>query len=158
MTEEYTMNGKITDSFGRWISILYRYTNIYMEKQFKEYGLGAGQVKLLHLIYAHRGITQVEMTHILSLDKGTVTRSIKKLEHTGYIRRQRLKSDNRVYRLVVTDKGLKIKDYIDETLKGWTVILSNGFDGREKEEALNYLRRMAWNAQGYLGEEITTVH
>ncbi len=152
------MNGKTTESIGRWISILYRYTNIYIEKQFRDYQLGVGQVKLLHLIYSHRGFTQVDIAHTLRLDKGTVTRSIKKLEHTGYIQRQRLKSDARVYNLVVTEKGLKIKDYINKTLKDWTVILSDGFNAGEKEEALNYLRRMAGNAQNYLGEECTAGH
>jgi len=149
------MNGKATESLGRWISILYRYTNIYIEKKFKDYQMGAGQVKLLHLIYTHRDITQVDIARMLRLDKGTVTRSIKKLERAGYIQRQRLKSDNRVYRLVVTEKGLKIKDYINKTLGGWTVILSNSFDVGEKEEAFNYLSRMAGNAQRFLGEGFT---
>jgi len=152
------MNIKMEKSFGRWISILYRYTNIYLEKQFKVYGLGAGQVKLLHLIYFHSGITQVDIAHVLRLDKGTVTRSVKKLERAGYIQRQRLKSDNRVYRLVVTEKGLKIKDYINKTLQDWTEVLSDGFNEREKEVSLNYFRKMAENAQRFLGERFTFDH
>mgnify|MGYP005833784371 CR=1 FL=1 len=96
---------------------------MYLEKQLKPYELGAAQVRLLHLIYSHEGITQIDIAHRLNIDKGTITRSIKKLEQAGLIiKRERLRKDNRIYLLIITDAGLSMKDYVYTALRKWTKV------------------------------------
>lgn len=46
----------------------------------------------------------------LYLDSGTLTPLLKKLETKGYIKRNRLETDERNLNLVITEKGKKLKD------------------------------------------------
>ena len=46
----------------------------------------------------------------LYLDSGTLTPLLKKLENKGYIKRNRLETDERNLNLVITEKGKKLKD------------------------------------------------
>ena len=46
----------------------------------------------------------------LYLDSGTLTPLLKKLETKGYIKRDRLETDERNLNLVITEKGKKLKD------------------------------------------------
>ena len=46
----------------------------------------------------------------LYLDSGTLTPLLKKLENKGYIKRNRLETDERNLNLVITEKGKKLKE------------------------------------------------
>jgi len=138
------------DSIGYWISILYRYSNIYLDKMSKPFNLGAGQIKLLHTLYQNNGLTQIELAHMFRLDRGTITRSIKKLEKAGFVQRARSNDDNRIYTLILTEKGLKIKRRLYTVLSRWTNILAKDFPEEEKKVIIIYLTRMAENAESYL--------
>ena len=51
-----------------------------------------------------------ELGKILYLDSGTLTPLLKKLETKGYIKRVRDKKDERNLNIVITDKGIKLKN------------------------------------------------
>ena len=51
-----------------------------------------------------------EISKTLFLDSGTLTPVIKKLENTGYIKRERDKSDERDLIVSVTEEGKKLKE------------------------------------------------
>ncbi|MDD3206196.1 MAG: MarR family transcriptional regulator [Lachnospiraceae bacterium] len=51
---------------------------------------------------------------ILYLDSGTLTPVLKKLEWKGYLTRERSKEDERNLRVMITDKGIKLKGLAEE--------------------------------------------
>lgn len=51
---------------------------------------------------------------ILYLDSGTLTPVLKKLEGKGYLTRERSKEDERNLRVMITDKGIKLKGLAEE--------------------------------------------
>src|SRR3546814_14466566 len=73
-------------------------------------GITAAQFKVL-IIMAQRGIdTPVELCRYLSLDSGSMTRMVDRLEQKGFLIRQRSADDRRQVRLVLTEAGQALAD------------------------------------------------
>ena len=67
------------------ISSLYRYTQKYFDKKLVEYNIGSGQLLFLFLINENEGISMQQLSNMVDIDKGTTTKSIKKLVDEGYV-------------------------------------------------------------------------
>lgn len=134
------------NTIGRWISLLYRYGQMYAAERLKHSGIGKGQYIFLNALYRQDGINQEELSDYLKIDKGTTAKAIKKLEAEGFVRRTVSMDDRRVNRLHLTDKAMDIKGEVRATLLSWRNILTEGFTEEEKDLALELLERMGNNA------------
>lgn len=92
-------------------ALLYRAAIKYYDNRLKRYDIGYGQVVNLMMIHEHPGITMKELSSSGSVDKGTITKSISKLQEAGYIRVEENTLDKRSKRLKTTPKA---KDVIAE--------------------------------------------
>jgi DNA-binding MarR family transcriptional regulator len=70
--------------------------------------LDAKRLFILSMVDAHP--YPADLARALSLPKPSMTFLIKKLEETGYLRRQGEKGDLRRYRLTITPAGIKARD------------------------------------------------
>ena len=59
-----------------------------------------------------------DLAHALSLPKPSITFLVKRLEESGYLRRQGEKGDLRRYRLTITPAGIKARDKGAEVVNG----------------------------------------
>lgn len=143
---------KVPSSIGRYISIIHRYFRIYLDRELREYNIGSGQFHILKVLYDHDGISQDEIGKYLNQDKSTTAKNIKKLVKEGYIIRRVDRADRRAYKIYLAEKARRIKPKILKILRRWTDILSTGFKGEEKEEALNKLSKMTENAQEFFSK------
>ena len=109
------------------ISILYRCNQKYYDKALSEYGIGYTHLILLLGIYENEGISMNELAYMGSFDKGTITKSIQKLEQLGYVEIRNSLVDKRSKELF---SSVKAKEFISKL----------------------YLLRQEWN--DYLGEDI----
>jgi DNA-binding MarR family transcriptional regulator len=71
---------------------------------------------ILSMVDAHP--YPADLARALSLPKPSMTFLIKKLEETGYLRRQGEKGDLRRYRLTITRAGIKARDKGAEVVNG----------------------------------------
>jgi DNA-binding MarR family transcriptional regulator len=71
---------------------------------------------ILSMVDAHP--YPADLARALSLPKPSMTFLIKKLEETGYLRRQGEKGDLRRYRLTITPAGIKARDKGAEVVNG----------------------------------------
>ena len=76
-------------------SILYRCNQKYFDKLLSEYDLGYTHMMLLTQIYEEEGISMNELALRGVFDKGTITKSIQKLEQLGYVVIQNSEVDKR---------------------------------------------------------------
>jgi DNA-binding MarR family transcriptional regulator len=136
-------------SINRWLSILYRYGQVYISKQMESYNIGSGQYIFLLALYKKDGISQEEISDHLKIDKATTAKAIKRLEGEDYIKRDINFKDKRAYKVFLTQKALDIKPVIKNILKNWSDILSEGLSEDEKSTVLDLLSRMAKNAFKY---------
>ena len=110
---------------------------------------------LHHLIVSggHMEVSQADVARFLGLDKGTVTRAMKKLESKGYVLRERSPRDAREYCLSLTEKALGAVPELRALRRKWTGALEQGFSPEEKRTALSSLEKMAANADRSLAAE-----
>lgn len=75
----------------------------------KPLGLTYTQYIVFMVLWDKEKVTVGELGKTLSLDAGTLTPLLKKLEKEGYITRERSAEDERVTELVITKKGNDLK-------------------------------------------------
>lgn len=143
-------------SLGRWISLLYRYGQMFVGKELEPYDIGKGQFYFLLALYKRDGMRQEELADLLKIDKGTTARAIDKLEQAGYIRREPSQEDLRANWVFLTPKALDFKPELVAILLRWTEIISNGMAQEEIEQSFSLLERMAQNAIAYMKKQRDT--
>lgn len=137
---------KTTTSLGKYISIIYRHGQIYINERLKPYGISSGQAIYLMALYRSDGISQETLCRKINIDKGTTARALKKLEDAGYITRQRDSSDKRAYKIYLTVTAHEFKETFRSIYWGWTDALSANMTGAQKKAAFQLLEAMAENA------------
>ena len=110
------------------ISILYRCNQKYYDKVLGDFGIGYTHLILLLGIYENEGISMNELAYMGSFDKGTITKSIQKLEQLGYVEIRNSLVDKRSKELF---SSIKTKEIISKL----------------------YLLRQEWN--DYIGVDIS---
>ena len=134
-------------SVGKWVSVLYRYTQSYLKKKLEPYNLGAGQLPILLLLFQKEDVRQVDLALQLQIDKTSLARTISKLEANGYLRRNKDDQDYRAYRISLTPRAKNFKDKLLPILKNWTNILMQNFTPAERDQFIAFLRKAAENAE-----------
>ena len=77
---------------GRWISILYRSAQTYINFRLEILQLKRGQHRFLLQLFYKDGVNQGELAKSLSMDKGAAARALSKLEKAGYVKRKNIKN------------------------------------------------------------------
>lgn len=133
-------------SFGKYTSILYRYTQMMINHKLRDYGLGSGQYLFLIAIKKNPGINQRDLTTKMMNDKATTAKALQKLEELGYILRQTDDKDRRYYKIYLTERGEDFMPILRDLLKEITKTLSQGMDEEEIEQSKSLFEKMIHNA------------
>lgn len=83
-----------------------------LDKHLLPYDVTFAQYKVLIIIAQFSSDTPVELCRHLSLDSGSMTRMLDRLEHKGLVVRSRCASDRRQVRLALSDKGQQLADLL----------------------------------------------
>lgn len=131
------------------ISGIYRHSQSYLGPKIKKYGIGQGQWAFLtQLLFNYDGITQEELSKILSINKANTSRALKKLEEEGYIYRKEDPEDNRKKLVYVTAKARAFEEEFHSIFKELNQKLSKDFKNEERETVDRLLYRMFDNIAG----------
>lgn len=134
-------------SIGKLVSIIYRYSHIYFQKQFSKFNIGYGQIPILMFIAKNDNVTLKTVTENFKIDKGTTSSLVRKLENNEYIKRKKNLNDRREFNLRISNKAEKIVPEIMQSRKEWTNMLLKGFKESEMELAFDFLSRMVDNVE-----------
>src|ERR1700719_3982515 len=74
--------------------------------------------RLFILCMVEANASPADLARVLSMPKPSITFLIKKLEESGYLRRQGEKGDLRRYRLTITPAGIRARDKGAEVVNG----------------------------------------
>lgn len=133
-------------SAGKLINELSRAAHIYFQSEFKQYSIGHAQIRTLLFIAKNEGISQLELSKYLNLDKSSISSQLQILEKNGYISKQTSENDARIYQTRITDKTRKILEPLRMVFSSWTSTLLDGFNESDKTIMFDYLERMQSNA------------
>lgn len=133
---------KNCDYIGKYISQMYRKSNSFISKELSNLGIGSGQFMFLLELYRKDGRNQEELSDILSIDKATTARAIKKLEEEGFLYRQKDEVDKRAYKVYLTYKGKNLRDDIYKVMNLWESIISSKLTEKESDYLLKLLKKV----------------
>lgn len=139
-------------SAGKIINELSRAAHIYFQTEFKQYSIGHAQIRTLLFISRNEGISQLELSTYLNLDKSSITSQLQILEKNGYISRHTSEKDARLHQIMITEKTRDILEPLKMVFSSWTATLLDGFSESETNEIFSYLHRMAENAKNKLDQ------
>ena len=101
-------------NIGRCLSILDRLMKMYYDYNLADFEIGWGQQFYVEYLYDHPGASAQEMVECIRVDKGTLTKVMKKLAEIGYVEVVRSEKDKRVKFLYLTEKGVPAAKRIKE--------------------------------------------
>jgi len=130
---------------GKFVSFLYRYCQMYLDKELKPYNIGPGQFYLLMPLFKKDGVNQESLGLSINLDRANVTRAIQKLVKEGYVYRQRDDEDKRSHRIFLTEKGRAIEPGLKKIALEWENILLSSFDSDQRQTIVNSFEDMIQN-------------
>ena len=112
-------------------SILYRCNQKYFDKQLSEYELGYTHMLLLTEIYENECISMNELALIGVFDKGTITKSIQRLEQLSYVAIENSEVDKRSKLLYTTEKTQEIMPKLYQLRSEWNSYLCTELTSEE---------------------------
>ena len=133
----------VYEEFGRWISVLYRQFQIFINNELKDLNITSGEYIYLIKLYENKELTQDDLAEIYYIDKSAITRSMRSLEDKGYIKRIKNQRDKRSYRIQVTEKALEVEHRIYNALRSWDDLISLDVNDDELKMLSNILRNMS---------------
>lgn len=129
-------------SVGTYIGHFYRVGTSFLSKEYKEYGIGAGQYQFLISLYMEDGVSHDVLTEKMAVDKATTTRAIMKLEEEGYVKRVVNEHDKRKYSIYLTDKAMEKKEEIMEIGSKWEDKLIGTLEPTELKQLRDILKKI----------------
>ncbi|PKM73283.1 MAG: MarR family transcriptional regulator [Firmicutes bacterium HGW-Firmicutes-16] len=117
------------------LSIIVRGSHVHSTRKLSEYGINASEEYILMYLIGHSEANQEQIAKFFMLDKGTVARSLAKLEKKGFVFRKVNDENQREKVITLTEKTLGLKEVLGDLLVDW----KNGmYDGMTDEEILAF--------------------
>ena len=118
-----------------------------IDTHMEPHGITAAQFKVL-IIMAQFGVdTPAELCRHLSLDSGSMTRMLDRLEQKGFLSRQRSEGDRRQVQLKLTEQGQQLADRLPHIGADAMNELAGGIS-REELKTLEYILKKILLAAG----------
>ena len=102
------MSDQLRTKMGVRISILERVMKIYFNHGLEDLQIGWGQQYAMVCIAERPGVTALELAEYIHVDKGTITKLIKKLTELNYINVETDQDDRRIRHLYLTDEAQEV--------------------------------------------------
>ncbi|WP_028775964.1 MarR family winged helix-turn-helix transcriptional regulator [Shimazuella kribbensis] len=134
------------ESVAKWISVLHRQFQIYLNRELKDYDVHSSEYIFLVNLHEEDGISQEQLSSNLFINKAATARAIGRLEKLGYVKRIRSPKDSRAYLVTLTAKGLEMRTFIKTKLAYWSRSISVGYTDEEKNDMTRMIKQMSGNA------------
>lgn len=144
------MENETRKSIGKWISILHRQSQIYINNELKSYDINSSEYIYIVNLAQHEGVNQKCLSDMIIIDDALTTRVMKSLEQKGYIIREKNFEDKRAYNVRLTAKGREVQPIILAKLRRWTEILSRDMSREEVDFIYEKLKLMSNNALHFI--------
>lgn len=102
-----------------YLSIIHRQYRIFLNNSLEKEGVNAAQVPVLIYLLKHESACQDEMATQYKIDKGSIARSVRKLEELELIYKEIDPDNRRKYILHLTDSGKELAKKIWEIDEKW---------------------------------------
>jgi len=112
-------------------------------------GLHPGQPPLLRVISEMGACTQKEIANKLDCSAASIAVSLKRLENSGYIKKEASKTDLRYNTITLTENGKRVVGIIESNIDKLDEITYADFSGEEIAQFSSFLERARVNLENY---------
>lgn len=136
------------DEAGRWISQVSHQLKRRIFSGDLQDDLTNMQKHILHYILfetMHRDLFQKDVEKEYNIRRSTATETLQLLERKGYIYRERVESDARLKRIVPTDKAVKVRCHLLDTIKRMEEQIKEGISENDMAVFLRVLKQISEN-------------
>lgn len=125
-------------SAGKLISIIDKNQTLYLNHQLEEFNINSSQLHFLFEISLQREINQEMISSRCNIDKGSVARSIRKLEENGLVTRKIDDANRRQNKISLTPEGKRILSKAKQKLDEWedSLFENNSIERDELQKVL----------------------
>ena len=134
-------NFRLTQSIGFMISKARNILIVEMDAALKELDISSQQMGILMALTFGLAATPFELSKVLGIDTGLMTRMLDKLEAKELLQRSRSLEDRRVVNLALTEKGKEVAARIPEVAPDVLNAHLKHFSKTEFEELRRLLRK-----------------
>jgi len=127
------------------LSIIVRSSQVYLTRRLSEYGINAAEEYILMYLLGHNEPNQDSIAKYFMLDKGSVARSLAKLESKGFIARKINDENQREKVITLTEKARNMREMLGEQLVSWQSTMYEGLSEEEIRIFENTVKAIADN-------------
>lgn len=139
------MSDQLRTKMGVRISILERVMKIYFNHGLEDLQIGWGQQYAMVCIAERPGVTALELAEYIHVDKGTITKLIKKLTELNYINVETDQDDRRIRHLYLTDEAQEVISRIKLLQQEFEEDLLTGISENDRELLGMWMEQMIDN-------------
>jgi DNA-binding MarR family transcriptional regulator len=118
----------------------------------RDFGLRVPEWRALAALYSKKHSTMSELADLASIDRTTLTRTVDRMQDSGWIERLADEADMRVTRLALTASGKKMFERIWPEVQRLNGLALDGLSKAEIDSLMKMLGRMRANLEDYVGE------
>lgn len=119
------------------LSLIVRGGDTFMARCLDDFGITPAEVIVLMYLYGHDKSRQEDIAAFYALDKGSVAKTLQKLEKKGLVERTVNEEDQREKVIRVTEKGFCVRGVCTDLVRDWHEAM---FQGITKEESVAFER------------------
>lgn len=117
------------------------------------FGLGIGEFQILRALHTTDGLTQSELSELVEVEKGALTRLFYSMEQAGYIERRRDPLDSRKLNVFLTARGEAFRAPLLVVTRSVNRAACRGIPKEDVDTMMRVLERISANLEDL---EVTT--
>ena len=118
----------------------------------RDFGLRVPEWRALAAMYARKHCTMSELAELATIDRTTLTRTVDRMQDSGWLERLADEADMRVTRLALTASGRKMFERIWPEVQRLNALALEGLPKSDIQSLQRILEHMRSNLEAYVGE------
>ncbi|TAK80136.1 MAG: MarR family transcriptional regulator [Betaproteobacteria bacterium] len=128
-----------------WLTQVIGARDRQLNQALKGFGLRVPEWRALATIYARERCTMSELADLTTIDRTTLTRTVDRMEHAGWVARRPDESDMRVVRLSLSAAGARLFARVWPTVQRLNRAAVDGLSAQAVAQLRSTLSRMKSN-------------
>lgn len=135
------------------LSILVRQMRVYADRRFSKTESSFSEQLVLMYLIGHGPSSQMQVANGLKVDKGSIAKTIAKMEEKGFVSTKVNEKNRREKTISLAPGSSTTVDLMSEVLRNWEEGINEGIDPEDRKTFACVLKRMVANSSAMIEEE-----
>lgn len=135
------------------LSILVRQMRVYADRRFSKTESSFSEQLVIMYLIGHGPSSQMQIANGLKIDKGSIAKTIAKMEEKGFVSTGVNERNRREKIIALAPNASTTVDLMSEVLKDWESGINEGIEPEDRETFARVLKHMVANSSSMIEEE-----